>query len=195
MNTFFMMRHAQSDHNVGGWISADKMTDMRSKLTLEGVAQADKLGQQLQKMNIGVIYRSPFNRVKNTCDIVNGYVKASVYVDERLAQYNCGIFNGKLWQERDAFYKNDLEKITKRPPGGENLIDVKERMVAAWNDMNERHQDKNILIISHGNPLRILQWAVLKLSPEALFTDIRVIKWKSNVSPEPEVGKLLMTNE
>ena len=90
------------------------------------------------------------------------------------------------------FFKNDLEKLTKRPPGGENFLDLKKRVYAAFLDINSKHRDSNILIVSHGNPLRMLQVAVLNLPDEAIFTDARALKWKSDVTPEPEVGKLLL---
>ncbi len=186
------MRHVQSDHNVGGWISADRETDEKSNITPEGLKQAERLGKELVKLNIHMIYHSPFKRVCETCRLVNVYLNVPAFADNRLRQLDCGIFNGRTWKERDGFFKNDMEKFVKRPPGGENLNDLKERMLAAWRDIDSKHQNHSILIISHGNPLRMLQAGVLGLSDEESLCDQRCLKWKSNVSPEPEVGELLL---
>lgn len=191
-NKFFMTRHVQSDHNVGSWISADEETDKKSKITPLGLEQGHRLGKQLKEIGIDVIYRSPFQRVAQTCDIFCQYVTAPVFIDKRLRQFDCGVFNGKTWKERDAFFKNDFEKLTKRPTGGENFLDLKERMLAAFFDVNNSHKNNRILIVSHGNPLRILQVAALNLPDEAIFTDQRALKWKSDVSPEPEIGELII---
>ncbi|MFH1759256.1 MAG: histidine phosphatase family protein [Patescibacteria group bacterium] len=194
-NQFFIMRHVESIHNVDGWISADEKTDKKSQLTEVGIQQAHKIGKELQTKNITIIYHSPFQRVIKTCEIINNYLNVPTIIDKRLVQYNCGIFNGKLWQERDAFYQNNLEKLTKAPPNGENFLDVKKRMVAFLIDINNNHIGENLLIISHGNPLRILQWATLNLPNANLFADMRVLKWKSNISPEPKCEILLFNRK
>jgi len=191
-NKFFLMRHAQSDHNVGNWISADEETDKKSQLTKTGIEQTHRLGKELKKVGIDLIYHSPFQRVAATCSIVNQYLKVPVLVERRLSQMNCGVFNGKIWAERERFFLDEVEKLSKRPPGGESLLDLKARMVAALRDINARHQQKKILIISHGNPLRLLQLAALNLPDVAVFTDRRVVRWKSDVSPEPFFDELLI---
>lgn len=186
------MRHAQSDHNVGNWISGCLETDKKSNLTEEGIKQAHRLGEELKTLAIDLIYHSPFQRVAKTAEIINQYLNVPIFVEERLKQYDCGIHNGKTWKEREAFYAHELEKLTKRPPGGENLLDLKARMVAALHDIDSRHFNKNVLVVSHGNPLRMLQSAMLNLPDEAVFSDMRVLRWKSDVSPEPFVAELLI---
>jgi len=194
-NKFYLMRHAQADHNVGNWISGDEEIDKKSLLTPLGVSQAHRLGKELKKLGIDFIYHSPFRRVAATCEIINQYFEAPVFVETRLKQLDCGVFNGKTWQEREGYFVDQLEKLSKRPPGGESLLDIKARMVAALRDINNRHQGKNILILSHGNPLRMLQLAALSLPNEAAFTDPRVLRWKSDVSPEPFFAELLIDKE
>ena len=194
-NKIFMTRHVQSDHNVGSWISADEETDKKSQITPLGLEQGHRLGKQLKEIGINVIYRSPFQRVAQTCDIFCQYINAPVFVDKRLKQFDCGIFNGKTWEEREKFFNNQLEKLYKRPPRGENFLDVKARMLEVFLEINDKYQNNSILLVSHGNPLRILQAAVLNLPDSAIFTDARCLKWKSDVSPEPEIGELLLARD
>ncbi len=186
------MRHAQSDHNIGSWISGDAATDLKSRLTETGKEQARRLGQEAAALGITRIYRSPFQRVKATCDIVTAHCPVPVSVDDRLRQLDCGLFNGKTWTEREAFFADHYEKLHRPSPGGESLMDVQRRMVEAIGDIDRWNEGETILIISHGNPLRMLQVAALCLPAEAALTDMRALQWKSDVSPDPSIGPLLI---
>lgn len=186
------MRHAQSDHNIGSWISGDASTDIKSRLTETGKEQARRLGREAAALGISRIYCSPFQRVKATCDILTEQCPVPVSVDDRLRQLDCGIFNGKTWLEREAYFKDSYEKLHRPSPGGESLMDVGRRMVEAMGDIDHWNNGETILVISHGNPLRMLQVAALCLPVEAALTDIRALQWKSDVSPDPSIGRLLI---
>ncbi len=190
-NVFYIMRHAQSDHNVGSWISGDAATDSKSRLTETGKEQARRLGIEAASLGITRIYRSPFERVRATCDILVGQRPVPVSVDDRLRQLDCGFFNGKTWKEREAFFKDHYEKLHRPSPGGESLMDAQRRMVEAVGDIDRWNEGEAILIVSHGNPLRMLQIAALCLPAEAALTDMRALQWKSDVSPDPFIGRLL----
>lgn len=174
-NKYFLMRHAESDHNVGSVISC-KLED-NSEITHIGRKQAIKLGEKLKKKDIHVIYCSPFKRVIAT--VLRLGLDAPFCSDIRLRQYDCGVFNGKTWEEREAYYGHELEKLTKAPPEGESLLQVQERMLDFLLDIDQQRKGKNILIVSHGNPIRMLHAGYQAL------VNKESLKWKSSVSPEP----------
>lgn len=163
-NKFFMARHCESNHNIANVVASGEKWKNVSKLTDRGVEQAEKLGKELTKKKIDLIFTSPYLRTKQTANIIAKATGAKVVVDKRLEELNAGVFNGRDDKERKAFYADLLEEFTKTPPGGENLNDAKKRMLEALRDINSKYQGKNILIVSHGHPLWVMMGAAAGLS-------------------------------
>ncbi|MEK7641353.1 MAG: class I tRNA ligase family protein [Patescibacteria group bacterium] len=159
-NEFFMARHCESDHNVSNMVAYDESGSKVSKLTKKGITQAEALGKALAKEGIDLIFTSPYFRTRETSKIIAKATGAKVAVDKRLAELNCGVFNGRDDRERKEYYASTLDEFTKAPPGGENLNDARRRMMEAVLEINSQHQGKKILIVSHGHPLWVMSAAV-----------------------------------
>lgn len=173
-NNFWLLRHGESDHNLTNLIAAGPERGKNiSKLTKKGKEQIQKAAKNLKKLlkgkKLDLIFTSPYFRTRETAKIVAKVTKAKIIIDKRLAEINCGIFNWQLIEEHKKFFNNHLEEFTKTPPGGENLNDVKKRMLGAVLDINSKYSDKNILIISHGEPLWMLKGTMLGLSNEEIL--------------------------
>ncbi len=80
---------------------------------------------------------------------------------------NCGVFNNRPISERQNYFKNRLEMFTKKPEGAETLADVRRRMTQAILEINQKHRYENILIVSHGDSLWMLETALGGLGNEA----------------------------
>ncbi len=165
-NNFFMARHCESDHNVSNVIAYDEKGEKVSHLTKKGVEQAHAMGKALSKKGLDLIFVSPYTRTKETAKIIAKATGAKIIADKRLAELNCGVFNGRNDNERKAYYANTLEEFTKAPPGGESLNDVRKRMMEALLEINSKYNDKKILIISHGHPLWVMSGAAEGLTSE-----------------------------
>jgi len=173
-NNFWLLRHGESDHNLTNLIAAGPERGKNiSKLTKKGEEEIQKAAENLKKLlkgkKLDLIFTSPYFRTRETAKIVAKATRAKVIADKRLQEYNCGIFNWQLIEEHKKFFNNHLEEFTKTPPGGENLNDVKKRMFEAALDINSKYHGKNILIISHGDPLWTLRGAMLGLSNEEIL--------------------------
>jgi len=103
-------------------------------------------------------------RAKQTAKIVAKATGAKILIDKRFSELNCGIFNWRPVEEYRNFTGHGLERFTKASPGGENLNEVKKRMLEAVLEINSCYQNKNILIVSHGDPLFVLEGALKGLS-------------------------------
>ena len=173
-NQFFILRHGESDHNLKGIIAAGPERGKNiSKLTLKGKKQigkaAEKLKKQLGKGKLDYIFVSPYFRTRETAKIVAKLTKAKIIVDKRLSELNCGIFNWQHIKEYRKFFSNPLEQFTKTPPGGENSTDVKKRIFEAILEINSKYKNKNILIVSHGDPLWVLDGVLKGLTNEEIL--------------------------
>ncbi|MBI5421305.1 MAG: class I tRNA ligase family protein [Parcubacteria group bacterium] len=179
-NEWYVMRHGESSHNVDGLMAGGAFFDA-SHLTEKGSNQIHALGKKLQKEKIDVIYCSPAERTKETAEIVRKYVKAPIFFDERLVEIKAGIFDGKSIDDYGAFrasLSSPTEKFLKQFPGGESLEEVARRMMSAVFEINKKHVGKRILLVSHGDPIWMLQNTLEGHTPEEIF-----------VSDYPHIGE------
>ncbi len=173
-NNFYFLRHGESDHNLTDIIAAGPERGKNiSKLTKKGLAQAEEAGKNIKKMlgknKLDFIFASPYQRTKQTAKAVAKQTKAKLIFDKRLVEIDAGIFNWRVVGEFHKFFENSLERFTKSPAGGENLNDVKKRMFGAILDINSKYSGKNILIVSHGDPLWVLEGAMKGLDNEEIL--------------------------
>ncbi|MDD5152609.1 MAG: class I tRNA ligase family protein, partial [Candidatus Pacebacteria bacterium] len=158
-NKYIVMRHGEAESNVSGIVSSKIKGSDAFKLTTKGCAQAKKTGIKLKNKKIDIIFASPLGRTKETANIVSeviGYDPKKIITDERIKEIDVGVFNGRLIGEYRKHISSDEEKINKRPDGGENLLDVKRRVMAFLAEIEEHYENKNILIVTHEYPAWML---------------------------------------
>ena len=165
-NDYFILRHAEADSNVLKVVScAPEKFDI--KLTAHGEKQAKRLALLLKIRKIDLIYSSPIRRTKETAEIIANSLGLTVHYDNRLTEYNVGVFNGRPIEEFHDFMVNESDKFLKIPEGGEGLNSVRQRMMAFIQELEKTYQNKKILIVGHGDPLWMLEAAAQGLSDEA----------------------------
>ncbi len=173
-NKFWILRHGEADHNLKELIAAGpengKAISNLTRLGIQQIEQAAKdLLKQLGKEKLHLIVTSPYLRTKTVAKIVAKATKTKIAVDKRFEEINTGIFNNRPILEHRKFFDKPLEQFTKTPPGGENLIDVKKRMLGGLLELDSKYDGKNILIVSHGDPLWVLEGAVKNFSNEEIL--------------------------
>jgi len=156
-NTYYMMRHGESESNTEGVISS--RADNPHSLTECGRVQVRKAASILTKKKIDYIIVSPFVRTRETADILTKELNiegASVIVDDRLGEINLGILNNKPISEYRDFAPTYIERFIKSPSGGESLTDVRRRIGPLLYDIDRKYKNKNILFITHEYPAWML---------------------------------------
>jgi len=157
-NTYFVMRHGEAESNTLNISSSDFENQKAHHLTEKGKLQVQKDAVTLESAKIDLIVTSPFTRTFETAEIVAGILKLqkeSIVADDRLREINAGIFDG---HSVDEFrFADQTDPFTNGPEGGENFSDVRRRIGECLYDIETQHQYKNILIISHGDPIWLLR--------------------------------------
>ncbi len=168
-NTYLFMRHAEALSNVKGFISSFPEIK-KAPLTKKGKMQARRIAPKLKKMGIDVIFSSPLTRTKETARYISEELGIPVVIAREIREIDTGVFNGARLSEYQQFFGDDERtKFVKRPTGGENREDVRRRMITWLRKIERRFQGKTILVISHGDPLWILEGSLLGLNREALL--------------------------
>jgi len=158
-NKYFMMRHAEAEQNLKDLVNADIKNVFH--LTSEGEKQATKVAQDIKSEKIDLIVSSPFERCKETSEIIQkalGLSDDKVIYDENIGELQTGSeFEGKTWSEYIKFFKNHKERFEKAPKGGETLREINKRVGDFLYKIEKEYKDKNILIVSHDGILRAMK--------------------------------------
>jgi isoleucyl-tRNA synthetase len=155
-NTFYFARHGLAENNVRVIHSAYLENDPID-LVPEGVRQAEAMVKRLKKLGgVNLIVSSDVRRAKHTAGIIAEALQCPVEYDVRLREWNLGVWNGKSCEGMHRALPFE-KRWTEAPEGGETWTELQRRMVEAVKDVNKRHKDKRILVISHGDPLWVLR--------------------------------------
>jgi broad specificity phosphatase PhoE len=158
-NTYYILRHGLSTSNTKSYFSAWPEKRI-SHLVPEGKKQIKKAGQFFKKVGLDLIFSSDMHRTKQTSAIISKITKIKIIFNKGLREINPGIFNNTNNGDYTHFFKNNAGRLNKRPPKGENLIDCQKRMINVLKKIDKKYKGKKILIVSHGNPLWMLEAAV-----------------------------------
>ena len=148
-NSYWLIRHGQADHNIQN-VASDS-NDVLSRLTEEGRKQIDSIANSIKNKNIDLVYVSPLIRTQETAQIIKDILNLKedqIIIDERIREVQTG-FDGRSIYEYRSYFKDNLEKFEKKHDKGETLQHLKNRVGEFIYDIESKHSNKNILIVSH----------------------------------------------
>jgi len=192
-NKYFILRHAEADSNILN-INSCWPEKTEIKLTERGKKQAEKVAEQMKNKKIDLIFASDLQRTKETAGTVAKKLHLTVKFDKRIREYNLGIFNGETMEKFSEFIgQQQINKFTKTPKNGENLNDIRKRMVGFILELERKYKNKNILIVSHGDPLWVLEGAVRGLNDKKIVETrknyIQLGEWRQIENPNLPYNK------
>jgi isoleucyl-tRNA synthetase len=168
-NNYYLMRHCGALSTQKNFLSSYPETTF-NPLTRKGVLDAKQKAKSL-KGKIDLIYASPILRAKQTATIIADELKVPLFIDERLREIDMGVLQNKPYEEFDKYI---VDKVTekrdfnKKIENGESLNEVKQRAINFILELERIHRGKNILIVSHGGVLWMLEGEMKALSSEQI---------------------------
>lgn len=161
-NRYFVMRHGQARGNAEGFLNSDNT--LENHLTEIGRQEVEKYSVELSKRaNIDLLVASPITRAQESAAVakkVLGLDDGAFMTDERLRERGMGDFNGKTMDEWHSNFASFTDHFTTNPGRSENLIDIRKRLGEFLFEIDRRYTNKNILIVTHGDPA----WVLTQLS-------------------------------
>ncbi len=151
MTRYCLIRHGQTDWNIEGRYQGQA----DAPLNEVGRAQALTLGKAIADQTFAAIYSSDLSRARETAQIIAPFLNLPVSLDVRLREINQGEWEGKHIAEIKTRYAQMWKKHRKdpdnaRPPGGETLREVAQRMASSLNELSHIYPEGPVLIVSHG---------------------------------------------
>ena len=154
--TAYLARHGETAWSLSGQHTG--LTDL--PLTERGESNARKLGERLRPVRFELVWTSPLQRAKATCDLA-GFA-ATAQSDRDLVEWNYGEYEGRrtvdILQQRPGW-----QLFRDGCPGGESPADVGARADRVIDRI--RTADGNVLLFSSGHFLRVLGARWLGLPP------------------------------
>lgn len=201
-NTYYTLRHGYTTRDERGKmiISFDPQKDTY-QLTSEGRQQIEKVAELIKhNHHIDFIFCSPMLRTTETAEIVAKSLHIKVHKDERIGEIVEGNCDGKSYTECQPH--NRRKHIDDRlHEMGETWNDVRKRVYSFVLEMESRYKGKNILIVSHGDPIWLLETMTKGASGKEIVEDsrsgvfhypkiaeFRKIEWRN--IPRNEYGEL-----
>jgi probable phosphoglycerate mutase len=165
-NRYFLMRHGQSKANVAGIIVSSLARDASGDYGLSALGREQALksaaGSGLPAGT--VICASPFARARQTAEIVREFAGAApVTVADALCERFFGDWDGTDSAHYEKVWADDQEG--RAASGVEPVTEVLDRTTALVAELDRRHENEDILLVSHGDALQILQTGFLGTDP------------------------------
>jgi len=188
MVEIYLIRHGETKWSLSGHHTG--LTDI--PLTDNGIAQAKALQSAISKVPFKLVYCSPLQRAKQTCEVCNLLDRAIINSD--LVEWDYGDYEGLTTKQIHEIDPN-WSVFTKDPKNGESFHHVQMRADRMISELQKL--DGPVAVFSSGHFLRVLasRWcgfptsygrylllSTASISVLSIESDIQVIKhW--NVLP------------
>ena len=172
MNVYFI-RHGQSAGNINNTHQGEAV-----QLSGEGKKESKLLAMRLKNKQIDIIYASPYQRAKQTAEIIAKEFKLPVkYWDSLKERRRPSEVEGLSYDHPKA---SEIYEITRKNQikadwkysDDESFNDLLKRAKKIENHLLKHHRDQNVLCVSHiGILIMIVLQIILqdKLSPEVFW--------------------------
>lgn len=161
MIKIYLVRHGETEWNRQGLLQGHN----DSPLTEKGISQAQFLAQELEELTFDHIYSSDLKRAIDTAEIINKKKNTPLSTSKLLRERKFGKYEGKP----HAVFQNELKPYTKqyqslppdkkksfRYPGMESDEEVIDRLLTFISDIQAKHEDKSILLVTHSGIIRLI---------------------------------------
>lgn len=184
------MRHGEAENNVSRTLVG---RHIESHLTSQGKDQSADVAKQLKSIPIDKVYVSPVIRAMETAQIVCETLGMDYEIDERLYEIELGKLVGMNYEEVTTKYGDlFLRFYAEHDPvlasfGVEPFAAVKQRVKSLLDDALKKHEDSNVLMVTHLDPIKAALATLLDLKPEALYrwhirnASLTVLKHESRI--------------
>ncbi|WP_136255084.1 histidine phosphatase family protein [Onishia niordana] len=160
-NHYLLMRHGHSQANQEGRIiSSPSLGLTEFGLSPHGRSQLDTLLAEWRWARPTRILHSDFRRTTETAECVARHVGLALTAEPRLRERHFGSLEGESDDRYAQVWARDARDPAHRHGGVEAVVDVAARMRAVIDEVECRHREETILLVSHGDPLQILLTAL-----------------------------------
>jgi alpha-ribazole phosphatase len=168
---FWLIRHAVVDENARAMLYGVMDVPLCETSLLAQAPMYRALAARLPHPAVWKV--TPLSRTRRTAEAIfaAGYPRAEFEVVPGLIEQSLGEWQGlphadlppRLTLPKHAFWPLAGDE---RPPGGETLVEVIERVGATLERLAVRHRDSDVVVVSHGGAIRAAVAHCLRIGPD-----------------------------
>jgi probable phosphoglycerate mutase len=152
----WFVRHGESTWNASGFVQGQADGPL---LTRKGRTEAASIAGHVADATITAIYTSDLTRALDTAEIVGHALRLAPQIDPALRERNFGQAQGRPHGElAPALSGIEVDRVADadaRPPGGESLTDMYDRVAAFIDALQMRAPEGDVLVVTHGGVIRV----------------------------------------
>lgn len=157
-----LIRHGESRWNRLNRVQGTK----NPRLSDKGIKQAKLLAHQIKKMRFDAVYSSHLSRAYETAKILTN---SNIATLEDLQEIKLGVWEGKTVHQVKKEYKELYGQWYKEPlkvkiPGGETLLEFKDRVVQTFDKIKAQHPNQEVLVVTHGGVITVYLAHLLEMN-------------------------------
>lgn len=143
-------------------------------LSAKGVKQAMAWADVLADLKLARIVSSDLSRCAVTAGIIAAKQGLTVELDQAWREISFGKWDGRNWDDVKREYPAEVaarhtDFINARPCGGENFLDLQNRIIPAFEHLLAHNTPGTVLIVAHAGVNRTLLAALMGLPPQNIF--------------------------
>jgi probable phosphoglycerate mutase len=153
----YFLRHGETEYSkTGGYCG-----DIDPELTDEGRQMAEAFAASHKNDSWRAVYASPMKRTVATAKPICDAIGITAQLRDGLKEIRYGEWEGKTNEYVQEHYKDDYlrwlaEPAWNAPTGGETAVQIANRAMPVVYEIQEKHTDGNVLIVSHKATIRII---------------------------------------
>jgi probable phosphoglycerate mutase len=167
-NRYFAMRHGYSVANEQGIIVSDPASGMSEEygLSAKGRKQVELAARRTTLGAATLIFSSDFSRTRQTAEIVRTIIGSNeIVLTPTLRERYFGDWEKTSNTNYEKVWPFDREFSDRHENNVEAVSSVVARTLQLIADIEQMYSDKDILLISHGDTIQILQAVMCGLNP------------------------------
>lgn len=130
-------------------------------LTEKGHLQAKCVAERIRDIPIDVLYSSSLQRTMQTASYISEVKGLPVITSDQLKEINGGDWEDLTWSELQENWPVEYEVWENNPhlhrmPNGESMEEFQKRLLDEVMYIINRHEGKNICIVTHGTAIRAM---------------------------------------
>lgn len=150
---FHLVRHGQYgliDRALGGRAPGHALSEA-------GRGEAGRVAGALRGRTVAAVVSSPVQRAQETAAPIAAALGLAVKTDEALVELDCGEWTGMTFdtlRDRPEWHRWNRFRSSAAIPGGETMLAVQARTVAALERLHAVHGEAEVVLVSHADVIK-----------------------------------------
>jgi alpha-ribazole phosphatase len=143
-------------------------------LTPKGLDHYRMLAERLKDAPVSACYTSDLSRCTQGAEILCQGRGIEPLAKRSLRELSFGDWEGMTWKELEEKFPEQWQTrmndfVGFRAPGGESLLDLRDRVIPVLTEIVERHRGEEVFVVAHGGVNRIVLLDALGAPPSSMF--------------------------